>query len=68
MEELLSHMADYETYLYIHLFLTFISLQHLEHAESHRATTKGVKLVFKLAAHCANALPLCLAGFTLDLK
>lgn len=30
--------------------------------------TKGTKLIFKLAAYCANGLPLCLAGFTLDVK
>lgn len=30
--------------------------------------TKGIKLIFQLAAHCANVLPLCLASFTLDGK
>lgn len=34
----------------------------------HRTMTKGIKSIFKLAAHCANVLPLCLAGFPLDLN
>lgn len=34
----------------------------------YRTMTKGIKLIFRLAAHCANVLPLCLAGFTLDVK
>ena len=69
VEDSLSYIADCGTYSYIRFILNIFFLFNISNMLSpHRTMTKGIKSIFKLAAHYANVLPLCPVGCTLDVK